>query len=94
MDLSLNIDGEYCLEKGLKFIHFYLLVPCEHWFYTNESSFENNGIPGLKCFRVNSAGLLIFEILPNNENFFHWRISLGNLGAIAFGNFKMKYLNW
>lgn len=62
MDLSLNIDGEYCLEKGLKLIHFYLLVPCEHWLYTYESSFENNGIPDLKCFIINSAGLLIFEI--------------------------------
>ena len=81
MDLSLNIDGEYCLEKGLKLIHFYLLVPCEQWFYTYESSFENNGIPGLKCYILISAGLLIFE----NEEFL--------LQIVIFGPYKNSERN-
>ena len=31
MELSLNIDGEYRLEKGFKLIHLFLLVSSEHW---------------------------------------------------------------
>ena len=33
IELSLKIDGEYCLEKGLRLIHLFLLVPCKHWSY-------------------------------------------------------------